>query len=78
MAILDLKSNLSGWRKPSTVESAEKKKLSESPVKAVYSTSTELLQSTDIKINKVDNSTSIQVPGAKKIDYKIYSLEIQY
>jgi hypothetical protein len=74
MAILDLKSNLSGWRKPSTVESAEKKKLSESPVKAVYSTSTELLQSTDIKINKVDNSTSIQVPGAKKIDYKIYSI----
>jgi hypothetical protein len=74
MAILDLKSNLSGWRKPSTVESAEKKKLSESPIKAVYSTSNELKLPTDIKINKVDNSTSIQVPGAKKIDYKIYSI----
>jgi hypothetical protein len=74
MAILDLKSNLSQWRKPSTVESGEKQKLSESPVKAVYSTSTELKSPTDIKINKVDNSTSIQVPGAKKIDYKIYSI----
>ena len=74
MAILDLKSNLSQWRKPSTVESAEKKKLSESPVKAVYSTSTELNSPTDIKINKVDNSTSIQVPGAKKIDYKFFSI----
>ena len=74
MAILDLKSNLSQWRKPTTVESGEKKKLSESPVKAVYSTSNELKPPTDIKINKVDNSTSIQVPGAKKIDYKLFSI----
>jgi hypothetical protein len=74
MAILDLKSNLSQWRKPTTVESGEKKKLSESPVKAVYSTSNELKTPTDIKINKVDNSTSIQVPGAKKIDYKLFSI----
>jgi hypothetical protein len=72
MAILDLKSNLSQWRKPTTVESGEKKKLSESPVKAVYNTSNELKPPTDIKINKVDNSTSIQVPGAKKIDYKLF------
>ena len=74
MAILDLKSNLSQWRKPTTVESGEKKKLSESPVKAVYNTSNELKPPTDIKINKVDNSTSIQVPGAKKIDYKLFSI----
>jgi hypothetical protein len=74
MAILDLKSNLSQWRKPTTVESGEKKKLSESPIKAVYSTSNEFKTSTDIKINKVDNSTSIQVPGAKKIDYKLFSI----
>lgn len=74
MAILDLKSNLSQWRKPTTVESGEKKKLSESPVKAVYSTSNKLKPPTDIKINKVDNSTSIQVPGAKKIDYKLFSI----
>lgn len=74
MAILDLKSNLSQWRKPTTVESGEKKKLSESPIKAVYSTSNELKTPTDIKINKVDNSTSIQVPGAKKIDYKLFSI----
>ena len=74
MAILDLKSNLSQWRKPTTVESGEKKKLSESPVKAVYSTSNELKPPTDIKINKVDNSTSIQVPGAKKVDYKLFSI----
>jgi len=74
MAILDLKSNLSQWRKPTTVESGEKKKLSESPVKAVYSTSNELKTPTDIKINKIDNSTSIQVPGAKKIDYKLFSI----
>jgi hypothetical protein len=74
MAILDLKSNLSQWRKPTTVESGEKKKLSESPIKSVYSTSNELKTPTDIKINKVDNSTSIQVPGAKKIDYKLFSI----
>jgi len=74
MAILDLKSNLSQWRKPTTVEAGEKKKLSESPVKAVYSTSNEFKTTTDIKINKIDNSTSIQVPGAKKIDYKLFSI----
>jgi len=74
MAILDLKSNLSQWRKPTTVEAGEKKKLSEFPVKAVYSTSTDLTKKSDIKINKVDNSTSIQVPGAKKIDYKLFSI----
>jgi hypothetical protein len=74
MAILDLKSNLSQWRKPTTVEAGEKKKLSESPVKAVYSTSTDLTTQSDIKINKIDNSTSIQVPGAKKVDYKLFSI----
>ena len=74
MAILDLKSNLSQWRKPTTVDAGEKKKLSESPVKAVYSTSTDLTKKSDIKINKVDNSTSIQVPGAKKIDYRLFSI----
>jgi hypothetical protein len=74
MAILDLKSNLSGWRKPSTVQEQEKKKISSASAKAVYSTSNELKAPTDIKINKVDNSTSIQVPGAKKIEYKFYSI----
>ena len=74
MAILDLKSNLSQWRKPTTVEAGEKKKLSESPVKAVYSTSTDLTTQSDIKINKIDNSTSIQVPGAKKVDYRLFSI----
>ena len=75
MSILDLKSNLSNFRKPTTVLEQEKKKIREAtPVKAVYSTSNELLKQTDIKINKVDNSTSIQVPGAKKIDYKLFSI----
>lgn len=74
MAILDLKSNLSQWRKPTTVEAGEKKKLSESPVKAVYSTSTDLTTQSDIKINKIDNSTSIQMPGAKKVDYRLFSI----
>lgn len=75
MAILDLKSNLSNFRKPTTVLDQEKQKIKEAtPVKPVYSTSNELLKLTDIKINKVDNSTSIQVPGAKKIDYKLFSI----
>ena len=74
MAILDLKSNLSNFRKPTTVKEQEKQKLKESPnIKTVYSTSNTLKNTSDIKINKVDNSTSIQVLGAKKIDYKHYS-----
>jgi len=75
MSILDLKSNLSNFRKPSTVKEQEKQKLKESPIiKPVYSTSNTLKNTPDIKINKVDNSTSIQVLGAKKIDYKLFSI----
>jgi hypothetical protein len=75
MSILDLKSNLSNFRKPSTVKDQEKLKLKEAlSIKPVYSTSNELKNTLDIKINKVDNSTSIQVPGAKKIDYKLFSI----
>ena len=75
MSILDLKSNLSNFRKPTTVKEQEKQKLKESPIiKPVYSASNELKNILDIKINKVDNSTSIQVPGAKKIDYKLFSI----
>ena len=75
MSILDLKSNLSNFRKPTTVKEQEKLKLKESPIiKPVYSASNELKNTPDIKINKVDNSTSIQVSGAKKIDYKLFSI----
>jgi len=75
MSILDLKSNLSNFRKPTTVKEQEKQKLKESPIiKTVYSTSNTLKNTSDIKINKVDNSTSIQVLGAKKIDYKLFSI----
>ena len=75
MSILDLKSNLSNFRKPTTVKEQEKQKLKESPIiKPVYSASNELKNTPDIKINKVDNSTSIQVSGAKKIDYKLFSI----
>ena len=75
MSILDLKSNLSNFRKPTTVKEQEKQKLKESPViKTVYSATNELKNTSDIKINKVDNSTSIQVLGAKKIDYKLFSI----
>lgn len=75
MSILDLKSNLSNFRKPTTVKEQEKQKLKETPnIKTVYSTSNTLKNTPDIKINKVDNSTSIQVLGAKKIDYKLFSI----
>jgi len=75
MSILDLKSNLSNFRKPTTVKEQEKLKLKETPnIKTVYSATNELKNTSDIKINKVDNSTSIQVLGAKKIDYKLFSI----
>lgn len=75
MSILDLKSNLSNFRKPTTVKEQEKQKLKESPIiKTVYTATNELKNTSDIKINKVDNSTSIQVLGAKKIDYKLFSI----
>lgn len=75
MSILDLKSNLSNFRKPTTVKEQEKQKLKESPIiKPVYTATNELKNTPDIKINKVDNSTSIQVLGAKKIDYKLFSI----
>ena len=75
MSILDLKSNLSNFRKPTTVKEQEKQKLKESPIiKPVYTATNELKNTPDIKINKVDNSTSIQVSGAKKIDYKLFSI----
>ena len=70
MSILTLKSNLANFKMPVKTDVSEAKKIDNAKEHKIRP-STELVKQSNIKINKVDNSTSIMPLNNKKVDYNL-------